>query len=185
GVPAQPLRGPRAQDHRGAPGILGHCRRDRAHRRYHRSALPLLIVPPYLIFAIARAQVAADCNGSGTGMIGRQQGGKIRSTTGRRPGWVSGSAAVCMVGVAFAALAQDARPLLQSPPESPAAPAIDQPAAPAPAAPSAPLEAFKPGFIDAFGRWLEQGAAKLRSDMQDAQDKFDKFGNQPRDPAKE
>jgi len=90
-----------------------------------------------------------------------------------------------MVGVAFAALAQDARPLLQSPPESPAAPAIDQPAAPAPAAPSAPLEAFKPGFIDAFGRWLEQGAAKLRSDMQDAQDKFDKFGNQARDAAKE
>ena len=112
-------------------------------------------------------------------MIGRQQGGKIRSRTDRRRGLVSASAAVCMVGVAFAALAQDARPLPQNPSETPTAPAIDQPAA------SAPPEPFKPGFIDAFGRWLEQGAAKLRSDMQDAQDKFDKFGNQARDAAKE
>jgi hypothetical protein len=84
-----------------------------------------------------------------------------------------------LVVVAFAALAQDVRPQVQSPAESPGAPAVDQPAAPV------PPEPFKPGFIDAFGRWLEQGAAKLKSDMQGAQENFDKLGNQARDSAKE
>ena len=34
----------------------------------------------------------------------------------------------------------------------------------------------QPGFIDAFGRLLEQGAAKFKSDMQGAQENFDKLG---------
>jgi hypothetical protein len=90
---------------------------------------------------------------------------------------------ICVFGIPLAALAQDARPpLVQNPTESPGDPAINQPAAP-PAL--APPEAFKPGFIDAVGRWLEQGAARLKSDMHDAQEKLDKFGNQARDTAKE
>jgi len=44
--------------------------------------------------------------------------------------------------------------------------------------------AFKPGFIDAFGRWLEHGATKFKSDMQDAQDNFDKLNNQAREAAR-
>ena len=36
-----------------------------------------------------------------------------------------------------------------------------------------------------FGRWLEEGASKFKSDMQDAQEKFDQFGGQARDAAKE
>ena len=45
--------------------------------------------------------------------------------------------------------------------------------------------AFQPGFIDAFGRWLEQGATRFKSDMQEAQENADKFGSQARDAAKE
>src|SRR5262245_52483608 len=85
----------------------------------------------------------------------------------------------CMLGSAFAALAQDARPPVQNPAESPGAPALNEPAV------SPPPEAFKPGFIDAVGRWLEQGAAKFKSGMQEAQQQFDKLGNQARDSAKE
>ena len=36
-----------------------------------------------------------------------------------------------------------------------------------------------------FGRWLEEGASKFKSDMQGAQEKFDQFGGQARDAAKE
>lgn len=73
-------------------------------------------------------------------------------------------------------MAQDAR----NPTQNPDAPALNQPPASA-----APPEPFRPGFIDAFGRWLEQGAAKFRSDMQGAQEQVDRFGNQARDSAKE
>jgi hypothetical protein len=44
---------------------------------------------------------------------------------------------------------------------------------------------FRPGFIDVFGRWLEQGATKLKSDMQGAQDKADQLGTRAREAAKE
>ena len=37
----------------------------------------------------------------------------------------------------------------------------------------------------AVGRWLEEGASKFKSDMQGAQEKFDQFGGQARDAAKE
>ena len=55
----------------------------------------------------------------------------------------------------------------------------------APSTAPAPNPAFKPGFIDVFGRWLEEGATRLKSDMQGAQEKVDKFGNQARDAAKD
>jgi hypothetical protein len=81
----------------------------------------------------------------------------------------------CVLGVAFAALAQDARPPVQNPAESPGTPA----------GMPAPPEAFRPGFIDAVGRWLEEGANKFKSDMQGAQEQFDKLGNDARGAAKE
>jgi hypothetical protein len=64
------------------------------------------------------------------------------------------------------------------------------PAGPAPNPPSAAAPApFQPGFIDAVGRWLEQGAAKLKSDVQGAQDKLgeklDKLGKDAREGPKE
>jgi hypothetical protein len=114
------------------------------------------------------------------GMTRRQEPGNLRSTIGRRRGqrrlMAQAGLGACVLGVAFAALAQDARPPVQNPP---GAPAVNQPAT------LAPPEAFRPGFIDAVGRWLEEGANKLKSDMQGAQEQFDKLGNQARDSAKE
>jgi hypothetical protein len=42
-----------------------------------------------------------------------------------------------------------------------------------------------PGFIDALGRWLEDGAAKLKSEMRNAQERMDKLGSQARESTKE
>jgi hypothetical protein len=111
-------------------------------------------------------------------MIRRQEPGNLRSrrralAPARTGACVLGA---CVLGVAFAALAQDARPPVQNPPDSPGAAAGNQPA---------PPEAFRPGFIDAVGRWLEEGANKFRSDMQGAQQQFDKLGNEARDAAKD
>lgn len=122
------------------------------------SYLPL--VPPFLIFAMAPAQVAGNRHNSGIGMNACRELLTLRSKI-RRSAQVAVSA--CALVFACAALAQD----------------TNQPAEPT------PPEAFKPGFIDAFGRWLEQGAAKFRSDMKDAQEQVDRFGNQARDAAKE
>ena len=52
-------------------------------------------------------------------------------------------------------------------------------------APTPPDPASQPGFIDAMGRWLEQGAAKLKTDMENAQETLGKFGTQAREATKE
>jgi hypothetical protein len=78
-----------------------------------------------------------------------------------------------------AALAQEAQTVQ---PGAPQAPAVSEPAPPAAAAPG---PSFQPGFIDAFGRLLEQGAAKFKSDMQGAQENLDKLGKEARDAAKD
>ena len=39
--------------------------------------------------------------------------------------------------------------------------------------------------IETFGRWLEQGTTRFKSDMQGAQETFDKLGNQTLDAAKD
>jgi hypothetical protein len=69
--------------------------------------------------------------------------------------------------VARSGLAQESRP------EPPAA--VQGPAA-------APNET---GFIDAVGRWLEDGAAKLKNGMEDAQEKLSKLGTQAQEATKE
>lgn len=107
--------------------------------------------------------------------------------------------AACALGFVVSALAQDAppRPMfpIQAPSQVPSAPPSQLPSqAPSQAPGQAPGQppadpdsnpAFRPGFIDVFGRWLEEGANKFKSDMQGAQEKFDQFGGQARDAAKE
>src|SRR5262245_45364044 len=95
-----------------------------------------------------------------------------RKSTGLWRSWVALRATVgaCLLLVA-SAQAQDVE--TQTPPADP------------PPAAQAPSPNYQPGFIDAVGRWLEQGAARFKSDMQDAQEGLDKFGSQARDAAKD
>jgi hypothetical protein len=104
--------------------------------------------------------------------------------------------AACGLMLAGSALAQDVQPPvpLQNPIQAPVqAPQAQTPSAQTPPAqtPTDPDNnpmanpAFRPGFIDVFGRWLEQGASKLKSDMQGAQDKADQLGTRAREAAKE
>jgi hypothetical protein len=67
----------------------------------------------------------------------------------------------------------------------------DQPGkaeAPPPAAAPAPSDSFKPGFIDAFGRFIDGSAAKLQSQLNSqlggARDAFEGLGRQTGDAAK-
>ena len=89
------------------------------------------------------------------------------------------SAGLGVLLLVVAALAQDVQPAQPAPPQ--AQPSIE----PAPPAAATPGPSFQPGFIDAFGRLLEQGAAKLKSDVQGAQENFDKLGKGARDAAKD
>jgi hypothetical protein len=54
-----------------------------------------------------------------------------------------------------------------------------------PAEQAAPGRSFQPGFIHEFGRWLEDGANKLKSGMQGAREGFDKLGDRARETAKD
>jgi len=76
-----------------------------------------------------------------------------------------------MLSLAFVALAQDAPPQGQPEPPPPAA--------------TVPDPNYKPGFIDAFGRWLQEGRAKFQSNMESAQETFGKLGGRARDAAKD
>ena len=121
-------------------------------------------------------------------MSSRQEITELRRTIDLRGGAAASLAAagVCALFLVVSALAQEAQPPSpspnqspsQSPSQNPNQPAINPPAAQAP-------PAFQPGFIDAVGRWLEQGATRFKSDMQEAQENADKFGSQARDAAKE
>jgi hypothetical protein len=88
---------------------------------------------------------------------------------------VSVAAGVCALALIASAAAQDAQPA--PPPAEPALPGVLPPAP------------FQPGFIDAFGRWMEEGAAKLKSEMQSAQENLDKnldkIGKEARETAKD
>jgi hypothetical protein len=64
------------------------------------------------------------------------------------------------------------------------APQAPNQAAESPAS-SQPESDPKPGFIEVFGRWLEDGASKLRTDMREVQEKLDKLGKETREAAKE
>jgi hypothetical protein len=45
--------------------------------------------------------------------------------------------------------------------------------------------AFQPGFIDAVGRWFEEGASKLKSGVQGAREQVDQLGSKAREAAKD
>lgn len=51
--------------------------------------------------------------------------------------------------------------------------------------PSPPGQSPQPGLIETFGRWLEEGTTKFKSDMQGAQESFDKLGSRTFDAAKD
>ena len=93
---------------------------------------------------------------------------------------------VCALFVALSALAQE--------PQSPnPAPAPDSNPSQSPSGPGLfwppllPLPSLppQPNLVETFGRWLDQGTTKFRTDMQGAQETFDKLGNQTRDAAKD
>jgi hypothetical protein len=79
------------------------------------------------------------------------------------------AAFVCAVPLCNPGWAQENRPVAE-PPDAAQAPAQG---------------ANQPGFIDAVGRWFEEGADKLKTGMQSAQEKLDKLGTQAREATKE
>jgi hypothetical protein len=95
------------------------------------------------------------------------------------------SAGLGVLLLVVAALAQDVQPVQPGQSVQPAQSQAPTASEPAPPAAVAPGKSFQPGFIDAFGRLLEQGAAKFKSDMQGAQENFDKLGKEARDAAKD
>jgi hypothetical protein len=120
-------------------------------------------------------------------MIGRDGISLLSAATASRA-----AVAVSALALVVSAPAQEGpvpRPLLplQAPAQAPGEPPSQVPSQ-VPSQPPANADsnpAFRPGFIDVFGRWLEEGANKFKSDMQGAQEKFDQFGGQARDAAKE
>jgi hypothetical protein len=88
----------------------------------------------------------------------------------------------CTLFLALAALAQEA----QSPNQTPA-PAQSPNAGSFFSLPPLLLPPLppQPNLVETFGRWLDQGTTKFRTDMQGAQETFDKLGSQTRDAAKD
>ena len=78
-------------------------------------------------------------------------------------------ALACALVMTWAAMAQDAQP------QPPTDPSVTQPAAPA------PNYAFRPGFIDAFGRWLGNSKARLDEGIRGTQDTLGGIGSQAND----
>jgi hypothetical protein len=104
--------------------------------------------------------------------------GTIRTRSSARAG-----VGACALFLAFSALAQEA----QSPNPTPAPdpnPA-QSPSGPGLFWPTLPPLPPPPNLVETFGRWLDQGTTKFRTDMQGAQETFDKLGNQTRDAAKD
>jgi hypothetical protein len=90
--------------------------------------------------------------------------------------------AACALCLAFSALAQDASSAKPDPDPSATSPTGGLSLFPPP--PLLPNLGAPPG-IETFGRWLEQGTTRFKSDMQGAQETFDKLGNQTLDAAKD
>jgi hypothetical protein len=87
------------------------------------------------------------------------------------------AAAACAAFLLASALAQEARPPAEIP--TPDERAANRPAA------SEPNLLPRPGFVDAIGRWLDDGTTKFRTDLQGAQQTFDQLTDQTRDAAKD
>jgi hypothetical protein len=107
-------------------------------------------------------------------MISRR-GHIVRASITRVPAFAMAFAAALVacasspvIGPAFA---QETRPPGELAPSA---------AQPVPAAPSR-----QEGFIDTFGRWLEQGADRFKSNMQNAQDQLDKLSRETRESTRD
>jgi hypothetical protein len=87
--------------------------------------------------------------------------------------------AVCALGLAAPAPAQDLRPPGEIPSQQPGESAANPSAAPA------PNSAFRPGFVDTMGHWLNEGTTRFKTDLQDTQATFDEFAKETRDVAKD
>ena len=120
------------------------------------------------------AHAAVGCDVKGNVMTSRLGTIRTRSSAGTAVG-------ACALFLALSALAQEA----QSPKP---APAPDPNPAQSPNGPGfflLPPLPPQPNLVETFGRWLDQGTTKFRTDMQGAQETFDKLGNQTRDAAKD
>jgi hypothetical protein len=85
--------------------------------------------------------------------------------------------AVCVVLAACSAFAQETKTELQN--NNAVAPPS---AAPAPA--GQPANGYQPGFIDVFGRFIGDSAAKLNSQLKNANETLGELGDQTTDAAK-
>src|SRR5258706_11947631 len=79
--------------------------------------------------------------------------------------------AACTVVLLASALAQEVRPPAEIPTAADPAGAPD------------PNSTARPGFVDAVGRWFDEGTTKFKSGLQGAQHSFDQFADQTRDAA--
>jgi hypothetical protein len=103
------------------------------------------------------------------GMTGRSR------QIGARGFAVRVAVAACAAFLVASALAQDARPPAE----------ISRPGEGAPPAAAEPNSLPRLGFVDAIGRWLDDGTTKFRWDWQGAQHTFDQLTDQTRDAAKD
>jgi hypothetical protein len=102
-------------------------------------------------------------------------------------------AAACALLLLRPALAQEAQAPTAPPTQAPGQPPSQAPSLVPhlgvpnlfPPPPLLPNLAPQPGLIETFGRWLDEGTTKFKSDMQSAQETFDKLGNQTFDAAKD
>ena len=88
-------------------------------------------------------------------------------------------AAACALGLAASEPAQELRPPGDIPSQQPSGPAANPSAAPT------PDSAFRPGFVDAVGHWLNESTTRFRTDLQGTQATFDQFAKDTRDVAKD
>ena len=88
----------------------------------------------------------------------------------------------CALLVVFSALAQEAQSPNRAPGRSSTSCRKCERSGLFPLLPPLPPQ---PSLVETFGRWLDEGATKFRTDMQGAQETFDKLGNQTRDAAKD
>jgi hypothetical protein len=114
-----------------------------------------------LIFAIRCAQITGGCDVKGIGMTGRA------GTTALSASATIASVAIAALLAIGAGLAQDA----------------SAPSEGASGAAQHPID--RPGFIESLGQWLEQGATRLKSDLQGTREKLDQLGSRARGAAKD
>ncbi len=87
--------------------------------------------------------------------------------------------AVCLLacGLVLSASAQAQQQLPLQPPETATAPQAEPPAA------QEPPPSYRPGFLDAVGRWFGDSKAAIDSQVKSTQELLGTFGNQARDAA--